>query len=386
MIRIALLCGICLSLTPLLTADEGKAKAPKGPASAKSAPKNSAEPETKGPQYIRIRRDERRLPVAMETPVITFRSSDKFKGVTVDLVGAVHLGEGSYYKELNNRFRNYDMVLFEAVMPEDAVKNDARPGGGGAGRAALPDEEEWDDAKVGFAAISVLQLGMKDALGMEFQLAAVDYTPKNFVHADMTAEEFEESMKNRGESFGGMLLSEMGKSMSSSKQQNPLAMNLDLVLSALSSDRVYAVRRIAANQLAQEGTGESFAGRRWHVHHHHRTQPPLPRNHGTTDQRQKALESRHLLRSWSLCRYGKTHGQRLRLLPIRRRLDRRMESQKSKCVEISAKKAIAGQASAGQPSAISHQPSVVSRQPSAVCRLPSAVCWPEIRRQRNNSH
>jgi hypothetical protein len=260
MIRIALLCGICLSLTPLLTADEGKAKAPKGPASAKSAPKNSAEPETKGPEYIRIRRDERRLPVAMETPVITFRSSDKFKGVTVDLVGAVHLGEGSYYKELNKRFRNYDMVLFEAVMPEDAVKNDARPGGGGAGRAALPDEEEWDDAKVGFAAISVLQLGMKDALGMEFQLAAVDYTPKNFVHADMTAEEFEESMKNRGESFGGMLLSEMGKSMSSSKQQNPLAMNLDLVLSALSSDRVYAVRRIAANQLAQEGTGESFAG------------------------------------------------------------------------------------------------------------------------------
>lgn len=246
--------GICLCLASVLVADEKK------PAiqPSKAAAKDSTD-APKGPEYIRIRRDERRLPVAMETPVITFRSSERFKGVTVDLIGAVHLGEGAYYRELNRRFRNYDLVLFEAVMPEEAVKDDVRPGGGGAGRASLPDEENWDDAKVGFAAISVLQLGMKDALGMEFQLAAVDYTPKNFVHADMTAEEFEASMKKRGESFGGMLLSEMGKSMSSTKQQNALAMNLDLFISALSSDRVYAVRRIAASQLAQEGSGEAFA-------------------------------------------------------------------------------------------------------------------------------
>ncbi len=257
MIRSLLLSGICLCLPSTLTADE---KPPVASATAAPASAKDAADAPKGPEYIRIRRDERRLPVAMETPVITFRSSERFKGVTVDLIGAVHLGESSYYKELNQRFRRYDMVLFEAVMPEDAVREGARPGGGGAGRASLPDEEEWDDAKVGFAAISVLQLGMKDALGMEFQLAAVDYTPKNFVHADMTAEEFEASMKKRGESFGSMLLSEMGKSMSNSKQQkNALAMNLDLVLSALSSDRVYAVRRIAASQLAQEGAGEAFA-------------------------------------------------------------------------------------------------------------------------------
>ena len=254
MIRTLMALGFCLCLPSVLAADEKK------PANRPStaAAKDSAE-TPKGPEYIRIRRDERRLPVAMETPVITFRSSERFKGVTVDLVGAVHLGEGAYYRELNKRFRNYDLVLFEAVMPEEAVRDGVRPGGGGAGRASLPDEENWDDAKVGFAAISVLQLGMKDALGMEFQLAAVDYTPKNFVHADMTAEEFEASMKKRGESFGGMLLSEMGKSMSATKQQNALAMNLDLFISALSSDRVYAVRRIAASQLAQEGSGEAFA-------------------------------------------------------------------------------------------------------------------------------
>lgn len=95
---------------------------------------------------------------------------------------------------------------------------------------------------------------------MEFQLDTVDYTPDNFVHADMTSEEFEASMKNRGESFGSMLLTEMGKSMSGPNQQNPIAMNLDILISALSSDRVYAARRIAASQLAKEGAGEAFAG------------------------------------------------------------------------------------------------------------------------------
>ena len=109
-------------------------------------------------------------------------------------------------------------------------------------------------------AISVLQLGMKDALGMEFQLTGVDYTAENFVHADMTAEEFESSMSRRGESFSGMLLTEMGKSMAAQQEQNPIAMNLDLMLSALSSDRAYRIRRIAAVQLAKAGAGDAFAG------------------------------------------------------------------------------------------------------------------------------
>ena len=230
------------------------------PAAGKSVATGGEDTKAEPFEYIRIRRDERRLPIAMETPVITFRSAERFPGVTVDLIGAVHLGEADYYKELNNRFRNYDLILFEAVMPEAAVKAGLRPGGKVNIGDALPDKQEaLDDAQVGFAAVSVLQIGMKDALGMEFQLSAIDYTPDHFVHADMTAEEFEASMKRRGESFGGMLLSEMGKSMSSQKQQNPVAMNLDILLSALSSDRLYAARRIAASQLANEGAGEAFA-------------------------------------------------------------------------------------------------------------------------------
>lgn len=230
---------------------------------------DSAEPQ---PQYIRIRKNERKLAVALETSVAHFSKSEKYPDAEVDLIGAIHLGDAQYYKDLNALFPKYDVVLFEAVMPEEAVRLGMRPGTGGARAAdaepakdAEPaedaDTESWDDAKIGFTAISVLQLGMKDVLGMEFQLAAVDYSPHNFVHADMTAEEFEATMKKRGESFSQMLLSEMGKSMSNQQKVNPLAMNLDIMLSAVSSDRSWAARRIAASQIVKAGEGNAFAGK-----------------------------------------------------------------------------------------------------------------------------
>ena len=217
--------------------------------------------ETPQPEYVRIRKDERKLAVALETSVIHFADSKKYPDATVDLVGAIHLGEPDYYQQLNQLFETYDVLLFEAVMPEEAVKRDLRPGGGdGSRRKGLDDEVQWTEAKVGLAAISVLQLGMKDALGMEFQLTGVDYGAKNFVHADMTAEEFEASMAARGESFSGMFLKEMGKSVANQQENNPLAMNLDMMLSMLTSDRLYRVRRIAAVQLAKAGEGDAFAG------------------------------------------------------------------------------------------------------------------------------
>ena len=238
----------------IMADDKGAAE---GPAAGSDADKD----ESPAQEYIRIRRNERKLSVALETSVIHFADSAKYPGATVDLIGAIHLGDPAYYAQLNELFETYDVLLFEAVMPEEAVRLDLRPGGKrGAQRPGLQDEVEWTDAKVGLAAISVLQLGMKDALGMEFQLTGVDYSAKNFVHADMTQEEFEASMAKRGESFSGMFLTEIGKSMSNQQDNDPLAMNLDVMLSMLSSDRLYRVRRIAAVQLAKAGEGEAFAG------------------------------------------------------------------------------------------------------------------------------
>ena len=288
-----------------LTVGDDKKPAAEG---AKQDPAK-ADDETSERAYIRIRKNEKKLAVALETSVITFANSKQFPDATVDLVGAIHLGEPDYYKQLNELFKKYDVLLFEAVMPEEAVKEGLRPGGGaGSRRKPLTDEEEWTDARVGFTAITVLQLGMKDALGMEFQLTGVDYTADNFVHADMTAEEFESSMLRRGESFSGMFLTEMGKSVATQQDQNPIAMNLDIMLSALSTDRFYRIRRIAAVQLAKAGGGDAFAG------FDGTSTIITERNKKCLDVMNRELKKgqkkgRHLLRSRSLRRHGETHGR-----------------------------------------------------------------------------
>ncbi len=247
-------------LASQLTADDGQVSRP-NPAGNDKEPSEVDQSDRSEHEYVRIRRDERKLSIALETSVIHFVDSKKYPDATVDLIGAIHLGEPDYYKQLNELFKTYEVLLFEAVMPEEAVRRDLRPGGGdGPRRPGLKDEEQWTEAKVGLAAISVLQLGMKDALGMEFQLTGVDYTARNFVHADMTSEEFEACMAKRGESFSGMLLKEMGKSVANQQENNPLAINLDVMLSMLTSDRLYRVRRIAAVQLAKASDGDSFAG------------------------------------------------------------------------------------------------------------------------------
>ncbi len=215
--------------------------------------------DDEAPEYIRITRNKKRSATALETSIIRFADSKKYPEKTVDLIGAIHLGEAQYYEKLNDRFSDYDVLLFEAVMPKEAVRRGFRPGGGRGARRSLTDEDEWTDAKVGLTAISVLQLGMKDALGLEFQLAGIDYTASNFVHADMTQEEFEASMAARGESFSKLLVREMGKAALQQQKVNPIAQQLDLMMSLVASDRKYRVRRIAAVELTKANTGTAFA-------------------------------------------------------------------------------------------------------------------------------
>ncbi len=81
------------------------------------------------------------------------------KGATIDLIGAVHVGTKQYYSELNNRFRNYDAVLYELVADPEVNNPSMR-----------------DDS--GMNPLSGLQVGMKTALGLAFQLDEVDYIPR----------------------------------------------------------------------------------------------------------------------------------------------------------------------------------------------------------------
>ena len=102
--------------------------------------------------------------------------------VRVDMVAAVHIADKSYYQELNRRFAGYDVVLYELVAPE---------------RTRIPKGGRKRAGNV----LSAFQLGMKDLLKLQFQLDQVDYTPKNFVHADLSPDQFVKSMRDRHEGF-----------------------------------------------------------------------------------------------------------------------------------------------------------------------------------------
>ena len=51
----------------------------------------------------------------------------------------------------------------------------------------------------GGGALSTIQQAAGEYLDLTFQLGAIDYTAKNMVHADATAEQFDRMQKERGE-------------------------------------------------------------------------------------------------------------------------------------------------------------------------------------------
>ena len=143
-------------------------------------------------QFIRLARDKDHAPLALETSITRFAPADgRRRTPTVDLVAAIHIAEKSYYQRLNREFEAYDAVLYELVAPEESsVPQSSDPG------SSHP--------------ISLLQNGMKDLLGLEFQLKGIDYTRTNMVHADMSPDQFAESMRKRGESVTTMFVRMLG--------------------------------------------------------------------------------------------------------------------------------------------------------------------------------
>jgi len=220
-----------------VAAQEAREAADKPAAAAAATDKKAEEPgkaEQAGPKFIRVRRDEKGKPVAMETAVVRYVSADR-PGVTVDLVGAIHIGDKSYYDELNKRFESYEVVLYELVAPEGTrIPKEGRPG-----NSAHP--------------IGAMQNGMGAMLELEHQLDRVDYTKENFVHADMSPEDFNKSMEKRGESLMQMFLRLMGQGMvqqaaQQQKEGGAGSTDLGLLMALFSKDRAHKLKSLFADQ------------------------------------------------------------------------------------------------------------------------------------------
>lgn len=148
-------------------------------------------------EFLRLTRTESDKPKTLDTAVTTYRSSAE-GGVSVDLIGAVHIGEREYYEDLNRRFDQYDVLLYELVAPENTVI----PKGG---------------KREGSNPIAMLQDSAKNLLGLQSQLELVDYTKPHFVRADMTPAQIADKMSERGDTAFTVALSTLADVM---RQQN----------------------------------------------------------------------------------------------------------------------------------------------------------------------
>jgi len=131
-----------------------------------------------------------------DTAITTYQKD----GVELVLYGAVHIADKACFEALNQRFRGCDVLLYELVGPEDY-----RP--------------TRDREQKGFNPVALLQQGLKNGLQLSFQLDEIDYLAPNFVHADMTPQEFESSMSERGESLLSIMFEMMRSGADMQRQQ-----------------------------------------------------------------------------------------------------------------------------------------------------------------------
>jgi hypothetical protein len=193
-------------------------------------------------EFLRLSRDDAGTLRSLDTSIVSYQEDPQVaaragrKPLTVDLVAAVHLGSQNYYDTLDRLFADYDAVLYELVAPPNA--RIPKPGRAPSG------------------AIGTAQQGLTKMLGLEFQLDSIDYTARNFVHADLTPKEFDAAMRKRGESWWTMFTKLMQESMARA-ERGDAAPGTDLgvrdvfgMLFGSQADRQLRLRRLMAEQFS----------------------------------------------------------------------------------------------------------------------------------------
>ena len=201
--------------------------------------KSSGRKVKESEHFMRIRKDQKGREIALETSITRYElTTEKGERVIVDLIGAVHIGEKEYFEKLNERFKQYESMLYELVAPEGTVI----PKGGGRGDA-FPTNP-----------IAAMQIGMQSVLGLEFQLEHIDYTKKNFKHADMSPEEFAESMKANDESISKYAIRALGQSMAM-QSAGKGGDSMGMLIAMFSQNKELRMRRAFAKQIKDMEAG-----------------------------------------------------------------------------------------------------------------------------------
>jgi hypothetical protein len=218
------------------------------PANAEPLP-GAASPARR--DYVRYLGDDKRG--TLQTVVVTMKKGD----VTVELVGAVHVADPDYYQALTKLFAGYEELLFELVdgqrlkegleMKPSARKPGKTTASSPAGESVpSPDEEERSPA---FKMISGLMQGFGKFFRLQYQTDGIDYHTKNFVHADVSMDEFVRLQADRGESFVDLIRKAMEAQLQigTDRKAEPKGSQLLLALLGDSSGLKVAMARQLAN-------------------------------------------------------------------------------------------------------------------------------------------
>jgi hypothetical protein len=166
----------------------------------------------------------------LQASVVTYQNA---AGQSVDLVAAVHVADGAFYKSLNESFKSYDSLLYELIKPKDM------------NIAELHDP----DRPTGW--ITMLQQFLKNTLKLQFQLEAVNYDAPNFVHADLDAETFYQMEDQRGESITGLMIQSMLQEMMDPANDDPTGGMGPLLLALSNPDKARGLKMMLGQQFGR---------------------------------------------------------------------------------------------------------------------------------------
>ena len=179
--------------------------------------------------FLRFRQDESRG--RLETAIVQYANAS---GKTVDLIGAIHIADTAYFEALNKRMETYDALLYEMVGNPDEL-------------------QDADKLAANQNPLRMIMRMVKGMLKLDYQLDAIDYTKKNFVHADLDMESFAGLMEERGENIFTIVQNAMRNSAANSEvgttSATPTPFDLAPLLAALASpDSASALKLVVADQ------------------------------------------------------------------------------------------------------------------------------------------
>ncbi|PIP65094.1 hypothetical protein COW95_03785 [Candidatus Peregrinibacteria bacterium CG22_combo_CG10-13_8_21_14_all_49_11] len=195
--------------------------------------------DAKPTEFMRITKDAKGgEPKAFQTANVKYKCTYDGKTVYVTLSSVVHVASRGYYERHNDDFDNYDCVLYELVAPKGTIPK--------------PKQD-------GKSPLHMIQKLMSAVLGLEHQMDCVDYTPKHFVHSDMSPQEMQAAMAKRGDDQLSLILRILSDMMRQEnlqkKKGGPAPPQFD-PMSFL--DDPYAaskLKRMMAMQMVEQGSG-----------------------------------------------------------------------------------------------------------------------------------